>query len=358
MAGPRWQRFLPVAASIWFIGGVGMVLAFAGGTLGYDYQAYVGAARRLLDGLPLYDTAVDVAGPFAIYLYPPPFAVAVIPFALLPADVGVWVWTLLSIAAVVLAIAVMPVPAGVRWMVLLLAGIDWPLVYALKLGQVGPVLLLVFALGWRWLASPSRLGAATAVGTLIKLQPALLFAWMLLTRQWRVVAIGLAVMVAAALVALPLTGLSAWADYAVVIRQVSDPIATPNNYTAGAIALRGGANADVAAIVQWVAMAAAVVLWIAVVRRGARASGYHATVVASQLLSPLLWDHYALFLLLPVAWLLAGRHWWAALIPLTTSTLVVFTVLAPVYPWLVLAGFYATLVGLLLVRPQDGEPAR
>ena len=42
-------------------------------------------------------------------------------------------------------------------------------------------------------------------------------------------------------------------------------------------------------------------------------------IVASQLLSPVLWDHYAMLLLLPVAWLLERRQWWAVLIPLVTS---------------------------------------
>ena len=33
-------------------------------------------------------------------------------------------------------------------------------------------------------------------------------------------------------------------------------------------------------------------------------ASYLVAVVASQLLSPILWDHYAMLLLLPVAWLL------------------------------------------------------
>lgn len=353
----RWPVALPLLATMWFVAGVGMVLLFARETLGYDYQAYVGAARRLLDGRPLYDTAVDVAGPFAIYLYPPPFAVAFIPFALLPATLGIWTWTLLSIAMVVTAIAVLPVRAEVRWALLFLAGIDWPVVYAIKLGQVGPLLLLVFALGWRWLASPVALGASAAVGTLIKLQPALLFAWALLTRQIRVIDAGLRVLVIVVLVTLPIVGSGAWADYLVVIRRVTDPIATPNNYTAGAIAYRFGMDAGLATAVQLVAMMAALILWVLAVRRGSLGVGFLATVVASQLLSPLLWDHYALLLLLPVAWLLQSGRWWAALIPLATNTFAVFTILAPVYPLLIQGAFYLCLVALLVIRPRDGEPA-
>ena len=41
-------------------------------------------------------------------------------------------------------------------------------------------------------------------------------------------------------------------------------------------------------------------------------------VVATQLVSPLLWDHYAVVLLLPTAWLLARGAWWALAIPLAT----------------------------------------
>jgi hypothetical protein len=55
-------------------------------------------------------------------------------------------------------------------------------------------------------------------------------------------------------------------------------------------------------------------------------------VVATQLVSPLLWDHYAVLLLLPVAWLLNRGQWWAALLPLATALPVLGIVPAAVYP--------------------------
>src|SRR4051812_49872164 len=60
---------LPTVAIVVFAMTTVAVLATAGDTLGYDYQAYVGAAQRAVEGSPLYDTAVDVAGGFAIFLY-------------------------------------------------------------------------------------------------------------------------------------------------------------------------------------------------------------------------------------------------------------------------------------------------
>ena len=113
----------------------------------------------------------------------------------------------------VAAIALMPVSAPLRWLMLLLAGLDWPVVYSIKLGQVGPILLLLFVLGWRWLDQPIRLGATIAIGTLIKIQPALLGVWAVLTGRPRAAVAALVGVVAVVLVTLPLVGLGAWSDY-------------------------------------------------------------------------------------------------------------------------------------------------
>ncbi len=82
---PAGCRRSPLGGLVIF---VGLVLLSAGSTLGYDYHAYANAADRLLHGQPLYDSSVDVAGGFAIYLYPPPFVLLALPFALLPASVA------------------------------------------------------------------------------------------------------------------------------------------------------------------------------------------------------------------------------------------------------------------------------
>ena len=79
-------------------------------------------------------------------------------------------------------------------------------------------------------------------------------------------------------------------------------------------------------------------------------------VVASQLLSPVLWDHYAMLLLIPVAWLLERRRWWAAAIPLVTSAATLFVNLpAAIYPIV----FWIALIAVLGVglREQRQSPA-
>jgi hypothetical protein len=334
---------LPVAASLVLAAGLAGIVAAAGSTLGYDYQAYIGAAQRLLDGRPLYDTTVDVAGGFAIYLYPPPFALAMVPFALLPATAGLWAWLGLLTATFVLAVAILPVRREVRWLVLLFAGLSWPFLYTMKLGQVTPLLFLALAAGWRWLDRPARLGISMAIGTATKLQPAVLFLWAAATRRWRAIWIGAGLVLALAVVSTALVGTAAWADYVALLRRVSSPIATPHNFTPGAIAYQAGADQPMASLVQWAWLGVvAVVTLFAWVRRDSETS-YVVTVVASQAVSPLLWDHYAMILLIPVAFLLERRRWWAAAIPLVTWL---------PFAWLYPAVFMAALLGPLMGSAQ------
>ncbi len=66
-------------------------------------------------------------------------------------------------------------------------------------------------------------------------------------------------------------------------------------------------------------------------------------VIASQLVSPILWDHYAVLLLLPVAYLCAAGRWWAVLIPLATSIPLVGVTPPVAYPLSFAAALLATL---------------
>jgi hypothetical protein len=73
------------------------------------------------------------------------------------------------------------------------------------------------------------------------------------------------------------------------------------------------------------------------------ATGFVVWIVASQLLSPVVWSHYAMLLLLHVALLLERRQWWAAAIPL-----VIWLPVDMVYP----VAFTASLIGPILTGPR------
>jgi hypothetical protein len=336
---------LPLVALGMAATGGAAILLIAGDTLGYDYQAYLRAAQRILDGKQLYDPAVDLAGGFAVYLYPPPFALAIVPFALLPEALGTWLWIAVLGVAILAGIAAMPVSRDIRWIVLFLAGMNWPVLYGLKLGQVSALLFLLFAFSWRWIDRPASVGTTAALGGLIKLQPAVVLGWAALTGRGRAAFVGLIVAAAVAVTATLVVGVGAWVDYLALLGRVSAPVTTPHNFTPGAVAFQLGATESVATTIQLVSAVAVAIASLIAIRWSTHEASLLVLAVGSQLLSPLLWDHYAIVLLLPMAYLLQHGHWWAVGIPLATSLPLIGLTPAAAYPVL----FWVSLLAPAIV---------
>jgi alpha-1,2-mannosyltransferase len=297
----------------------------------------------VLDGKPAYDTSFEAAGGFGLFYYPPTFAPLILPFGLLSESTAVWVWTAILVGSFAVGTAILPVGRTIRWWVVLLAGLSWPFAYAVKLGQVGPILFLLFAIGWRWLDDPIRLGTSAALGTAIKLQPAIIFVWAILTRRWRAVAVGAVVLGALAVISTAIAGVGAWSDFVTLVRQVGDPITTPHNFTPGAIAYQLGVSSELASLIQLASTVVVLAAVVASARWATVEASYLVAVIASQLLSPVLWDHYALILLLPVAYLCAAGRWWALAIPIVTATPLVGITPPIAYPLVFLVTLGATL---------------
>ena len=339
---------LPIVASLVFVVTVGATLAVAGDTLGFDFLAYHQAALRLIDGAQLYDLNFQTTGGFGLFYYPPTFAPFILPLGLLSATAAVWGWIAILVGAFWLGVAILPTSRTVRWWIVLLAGMSWPFVYAVKLGQVGPLLFVLFAIGWRWLDDPVRVGTSAAVGAAIKLQPGILFVWAVLARRWAAVVVGAVVLALLALASTILATVDAWSDFATLVRQVGDPIRTEHNFTPGAVAYQLGVAADPASGIQGVSTVLVLAAIAVAVRWATAEASYLVAVIASQLLSPILRDHYAMILLLPVAYLLSAGRWWALAIPLATSVALVGVIPPIVYP----ISFFAALAATLVVGIQ------
>ena len=175
----------------------------------------------------------------------------------------------------------------------------------------------------------------------------------MLTRRWMTAVVGAGVLGVLALVATVLAGASAWADFVQLIGQVGDPITTPHNVTPGAVAFQLGASSEAASIIQWLSVAATLGVVVAAARWATAEASYLVAVVASQLISPILWDHYAMLLLLPVAYLCASGRWWALLIPLVTSTLLLGVTPPVAYPFCFAVALGATFaVGVQAKRRE------
>ena len=238
------------------------------------------------------------------------------PFAAQFGGAAAGLWCVAMAACFLAGVALLPVERNVRWLILIVAAVDWPLLYAVKLGQVEPILFLGFAAAWRWMDRPATVGAATAVGALIKIQPGLLSVWAVATRRYRAAAVSVALAVALAAAATLATGLGAWGTYVDLLRGLSGSLTTAHNFAPGAVAHQAGATDAVATAVQLGSVALAAIAVVAAWRLVPSDASLQVTIVASQLLSSPLRDHYAVLLLLPTAWLVTRGRMWAVVFPL------------------------------------------
>lgn len=343
-------RFALAAVAVGVTGAyLAIFIAAASYTLAFDYLAYDLAVRRVLSGGPVYDPAFTATGQFGLFYYPATFLALVLPFTIVPSDPAAALWIGAMAGCFAVAMQLMPVRPEVRWITFALVGISWPLIFAVKVGQVGPILLLLFAIGWRWLDRRPVVGVVAAIGTLVKLQPALLFGWLLLERRWREIAAGMVVIGLVGGFATLLLGMQVWFDFVRLFRGLEDPLANRANFAPGTIAFAAGLSREVAGIIQIVWTVAVLGVVVLVQRRATAEASFLLAIVASQIASPILWDHYALVLALPVAWLLHRRHWWAVLVPLSQAA-PLLGVLPPI-GWL--AGYVAVVAGVGVVGTRE-----
>jgi alpha-1,2-mannosyltransferase len=314
---PVAQAFVPVGSVALLVCMVALVLSAAGPTLGYDYHCYESAARALLDGKPIYDVAfsVNVGTCPGTYTYPPAFTVAIVPW-LVFGGAAALLWCLAMAASFLAGVALLPVRRDVRWVIVIVAALDWPLLYAVKLGQVEPLLFLGFAAVWRWTDRAAVVGGVVAIGALIKVQPALLAVWAIVTGRFRAAAVAAGIGVAAVAATTLVTGVGAWATYIDLLIRLGGQLKTPHNFAPGAVAYQAGATQEVATAVQLASAAVAVAALLTAWRYANPELSLMVTIVASQLISAPLRDHYAVLLLLPTAWLVARGRVWAVVFPL------------------------------------------
>lgn len=292
---------------------------------GYDFSAYWQAGRHILDGEPIY-SAAQLAGPYApqqqyLYLYPPFLAVVVAPLAALFADyrLAAWAWTALGLGLAVASVIAVGRLEGLivdRFRLVLLVGgaFTIPAVIAeLVMGNVHLVLLGLLAAAWLGIQRGDGRGEVIAgvsigVAALVKIFPALLILWLLLTGRRRAAAASVAAIAVLTLAVLPITGLEPWLDYPRVLANLSAPSST-TDALAPTTWLTPFLGFTVARIVVTV-IAIALLAWS--VRRRADAVSYGVAVMASVLIAPALYHHYLALAVLP--FLLALAHarprWW------------------------------------------------
>ena len=303
---------LPLAIGLAVVG-VGWLLlgltVFPGGEgWGYDYRAYLDAAVRLLETGSLYQAETLSGpyrpGPYGLYMYSPPLGVALTPMTALGEPIGSMAWYVLHVIALAVACGIMPVRTTVRLAAFGLGALSYAISRDLVLGNVSTILLLPLAISWRWLDRPIG-SVATAIAVSIRPTLGVVIIWQLLRRKWLAVAWVLGAASFLALLTLPAVGISGYADYLTVLRNLSDVTGVARNLDLGTTGLTFGLEERMASGLLLVGYAVSIGAILLSLRRD-REVGFIVTVGASLLLSPLLWDHYLAMLVLPAA-MLADR---------------------------------------------------
>lgn len=295
--------------------------AFVDDRAPHDLAVFLRAAGKVLHLDSPYAFRADET-----YAYPPALAFLVAPLHPLGAAAATLVWTIVSLAAIAAALWLL----GLRDWRCYAVAFAFPFTRsAVDLGTVGPLLLLAAAVAWRWrnrvFYSAAALGAAIA----LKLYLWPLAAWPAVTGRIRtsLAAAGAAV----ALILLPwaVLGFAGLGGYPGLLRHLSDDEAS-SSYSVVALSVRLHLPQSVGVVLSLLAAAALLfgAVTVARTRRGkADAVALTLCIAASLAASPILWIHYFLLLLIPLAlvqprfsllWLVPfayyplGEHTWPA----------------------------------------------
>lgn len=297
------------------------------GELGFDFRQFWQGARDVVDGVSPYPspellatagahlTSVGIQEVFR-FPYPAGAAVALTPFGLLEFEPAAAIWLVLCLAFVPAALRLL----GVRdWRCYGVALTSMPVLSAVYLGTLTPLLLLLAAAVWRWRDRSLVAGGALALAISLKLFLWPLVLWLAATR--RVAAAALACLLAAVLTlgSWAAIGFAGLADYPEQLRRLGEVVAE-RGYSLVAL---GGALGLPDAASELLPWALGLVL-LGIALGLARASGedervgFSLAVVAALALTPIVWLHSFAFLVVPLAlarprlagaWLLLWAFW-------------------------------------------------
>jgi alpha-1,2-mannosyltransferase len=314
---------MPLAVGVCVVGSVvliGAMAIWAGQAISwaYDFRAYYDAAVRLMQtGSPYQAETLSgpfSPGPFGLYLYAPPLALAIAPLTQLDVSAGAIVWLLLRMVAFGALCWLLPVSRPIRLAMIGIAAISAPVLNDLRLGNISILVTLLSVVAWRTLdRSPS--GVAMALAALARPTMAVLFVWWLARRIWRPVLAAVATVVLVIVATLPFMGIERWLDFATVLRNVSNVTGVWRNADLGSALLQLGGPAWAAPLALFAGYVVAVGAILLSLRRD-RELSFIVTATATLLLSPLLWDHYLTQLILPAAFLASRGHIWGLALPL------------------------------------------
>src|SRR5919204_499848 len=180
----------------------------------HDLDVFLRGAGKVLDAASPYPFHGDKT-----FAYPPFLAYLVAPLHPLSSSAAAVVWTLLSLAAVALALWLLELR---DWRCYALVAVFLFTRSSIDLGTIEPLLLLAVAAAWRWRDRLLQPAAAVGAAIVLKLFLWPLAIWLALMRRVRTAAFAVAVAVVLAAVSWAAIGFAGIADYPGVLRRLAD----------------------------------------------------------------------------------------------------------------------------------------
>jgi len=279
----------PAIVSVWL---VWFVYGHGGGG---DFAIFRRAGRAVLHGQsPYVHPTLKLLAANDRFVYPTPFALPFIPFAVTPEKVAAAGFVVLSVAAVLASVWLL----GVRdWRCYGASLLGLPVVGALGVGSIGPFLLLLCALGWRWRnRTVAGLPLALAAAAKLFLWPMLL--WLLVTRRFRAFAVSVATL-GATIALWAAVDLGGMRRYPTTVHLL-DEAQRWKSYSVQSLLLSLHASVSASELGAG-AVALALVAALVLLRRHGDGVTFGAAVIVALLATPILWNHYLVLLIAPIA---------------------------------------------------------
>jgi alpha-1,2-mannosyltransferase len=288
-----------------------MTLAFKTYHL-FDFRVFWDAGHRLLTGSRLYPSEAALnANTRDYFVYPPVVAFAFAPLSMIPYTVAAVLYAVACVAAIFASLRIVGVT---DWRCYAALPFWMPVLQAIGLGTIAPLLALALAVAWRH--RDHRFVGAAALGLAIAsklfLWPVVF--WLIATRRYRRALETIAVTGAAVVIPWLTLGFRDFAEYPRVLRLLVHN-EMPTSFSIKALTEMLGLG-QAALVVQFVCVVA--VFALARRQEGDRRA-FSAAIITALALSPLVWIHYYLLLIVPIGiafrrlravWLLPVLAFW------------------------------------------------
>ena len=295
----RWQDDSLWSNSLQSLGGLAVP---------FDLAVFLRAAEDVRSGETPYVEPEQVSeGESAPYVYPPLLAIVLLPATVLPNEVSgsspiAVLVSLLLVACVVLTLGLLEVR---DWRCYPIALVYPATLENIEYGAIGPVLALLVAIGWRYRDRGRAVSGALGSAVALKVFVWPLLVWLASTRRTSAAFGAAGVACVLALASWAAIGFRGIADYPELLRRLSE-LEAENSYSAFAILV---ASHIPEAAARVLVVGTAIVLLALSWRVGRAAAesddrdrrSFTLALAAAFVLTPILWLHYLVLLVVPIA---------------------------------------------------------